>query len=199
MADDETPAAAVSYATSDTPVALPELALLGVKLIGLYTIVRGVFHIFNLSWILLNPDARQTIYLVEHLQLATNLVTGVLLIWRADWVVTRIIRVPRGEAPPVQASEHFQAIGFSLVGVLLMAWGLSELAYVFGRYVLSQWLFKQGAVDEALPLERFINPFVEFGCGLVLFLRGHGLAALWHRMRYGGVRVRPTDPHDPSL
>lgn len=43
------------------------------------------------------------------------------------------------------------------------------------------------------PVAAVAEPLVELVLGVVLFLRARGLAALWHRMRYGGVRVRPAE------
>jgi hypothetical protein len=121
--------------------------------------------------------------------MAINLASGIFLIWQGEWVVSRVFRLHKGGAPPLTVGEHAQAIGFSIAGVLLMTWGLADLGGLAGRAVLSRVL----ELDDQVEFIRFLDPLIEFVAGLVLFLRARGLAALWHRIRYGGVRVRAAE------
>jgi hypothetical protein len=187
------PTATVSYRLGDTPVALPGLALVGVKLIGLYALVVAVPQLLYLPLYALEPGRSARYLIMGLLPPAAYAAIGAMLLWKAEWVVSRMLRVTEGDAPAITATEHFQAIAFSVVGVLLMAWGVMGVAGVASRYVMAEGLRGSGMIVSSLPARDIVSPVVEGAAGLYLFLRGRGLAALWHRMRYGGVRVREAE------
>ncbi|MDQ3441106.1 MAG: hypothetical protein M3478_12235, partial [Planctomycetota bacterium] len=112
---------AVGYGSA--PVALPELALVGVKLLGLYALVHAIPMALSLPLYVFYGERRNLYALLEMLPAASYFALGIALIWNADWVVGRMLRVRSGEAPPMTFNEHFQAIAFSVVGVMLAAWG----------------------------------------------------------------------------
>lgn len=182
----------VSYRQGNTPLALPGLALVGVKLLGIDAILHSLPELFSFP-AYLSYSGGGTYALLGLLPAAAYLAVGIVLLWNAEWVVTRIIRVTSGDAPSVMVDEHFQAITFSLIGVALAVWGLAGLARALGSYVSMETASTGGPVMSEFPVAAVAEPLVELVLGVVLFLRGRGLAALWHRMRYGGVRVRPAE------
>lgn len=193
MTEGEPSGGAVSYREGDTPVALPGLAVVGVKLLGLYALMWAVPQLMYLPMYLLNPGQSARYMLLGALPPACYAAVGVVLIWNAEWVVSRILRVPDAETPPVMATEHFQAVAFSVVGVLLMSWAVLGLANAVVTYAIAEARRNAGAIVSDVALRDVTYPLVEAAAGLFLFLRGPGLAALWHRMRYGGVRVREVE------
>jgi hypothetical protein len=190
MSNQIPPLSAVSYRQGDTPIALPGLAVVGVKLIGLYTLAIALPQLMYFPFYLLNPGMTARYMLIGALAPAAYAGVGAALIWNAEWIVSRIMRVSQGDAPPVTATEHFQGVAFSIVGVVLMVRALIGAMEVVVAFAITEGVRGGGAVVSDMPLSRFAGPVVEVAAGLYLFLRGPGVAALWHRMRYGGVRVR---------
>jgi hypothetical protein len=190
MPEPEASVEAVSYRVGDTPVPLPALAVVGVKLLGLYALIHAIPQVFSLP-LYLWPSASWSPYaLLGMLPMATYVAIGVILLWQAEWVVRRVARIPIGETAPVTFNEHFQGVAFSVVGVILIAWGLADIAEHIAEFAYIEANRNAGAVIPAGGYTSVVEPLVELAAGVVLFLRGRGLAALWHRMRYGGVRVR---------
>jgi hypothetical protein len=181
---------AVSYRVGDTPVPLPGLAVVGVKLLGLYALIHAIPQVFSFP-LYLGPSALWSPYaLLGMLPMATYVAIGLMLLWQAEWVVRRVARIPMGETAPVTFNEHFQGVAFSVVGVVLISWALADLAEQIAQFAYIEANRNSGAVLPAMGYTGVVEPLVELAAGVVLFLRGRGLAALWHRMRYGGVRVR---------
>ena len=193
MAESETPAA-VQYQAGPVDVTLAGLAVVGVKLMGLSALLLSVPHLTLLpSMFVMSGSTPAEVWMSYALPGAAYLAAGVLLLFGAEWVVARVLRVPRGGLPATAVDERVQSIAFSLLGVLLIVWGGAELAGALAGYLL-----ERGLADEALPLAGanyggFVEPVVELSAGTGLFLGGRGLAAVWHRTRYGGVRVRPAE------
>jgi len=75
----------------------------------------------------------------------------------------------------------------------LMVWALADIALLLATFVQNNALQNAGNVVEEFSLGTLAHPIVFGTSGLLLFLRGRGLASLWHRMRYGGVRVREVE------
>jgi hypothetical protein len=197
MAEGEvTGATVVSYREGDTPVPLPGLAIVGVKLLGLYAIIQALPQLTLLPlliWDGVTPWSTAWVRLTFALPQVCYLVIGIVLMRKTDWVVTRVARIPAGDEPSLSANEYVQGIAFSLVGVLLMTWGLAGVVGHLSRFAALQAQRGAGNVVADLGVRGAVEPLVELVLGLYLFLRGRGLAALWHRMRYGGVRVREVE------
>jgi hypothetical protein len=197
MAEAEvTSATVMSYREGDTPVPLPGLAIVGVKLLGLYAIIQGLPQLTLLPLLIWDGVTRWStawVRLTFALPQVCYLIIGIILMRKTAWVVTRVARIPAGDDSPVTADEYVQGIAFSLVGVLLMTWGLAGVVSHLARFATLQAQRGAGNVVADLGVRGAVEPLVELAVGLYLFLRGRGLAALWHRMRYGGVRVREVE------
>jgi hypothetical protein len=193
MTEGESPVASVRYREGDTPIALPGLAVVAVKLMGLYSIIVGVPQLVFAPMFLFGSSGG-SMFLPSLVYPGLQIAVGVFLLACAEWVVARIVRVPDEDALPVTPNEHFQGVAFSIVGVLLMTWAAAEIAKYFGAALMSEASRGRGAVvGSVFRFQDYIRPLVELAAGLYLFLRGRGLASLWHRMRYGGVRVREVE------
>jgi hypothetical protein len=92
--------------------------------------------------------------------------------------------VSRGGLPPTPVDEHFHAMAFSVVGVVLIVSGLADTASIIGNHAAEESLRQSGMVVESWSIAPLAKPAVELVAGLLLFLRGRGLASLWHRMRH---------------
>ena len=193
MAENEPPAA-VHYQAGPADVTLAGLAAVGVKLMGLSALLLSIPHVTLLpSMFLMSGRTPTEVRLSYALPAAAYVAAGVVLLFGAEWVVARVLRVPRGGLPPTAADERLQAVAFSLLGVLLMMWGAAELARAVGNYLLERAFADQGLPLAAPDYGRLVESTIELLGGVTLFFGGRGLAALWHRMRYGGVRVRTAE------
>jgi hypothetical protein len=194
MADSESSVAAVSYQVSDPPNALPGLALVGVKLLGVYTLVGAASQA---TAFLLFLRERWDYALLSFAPAAMQLVLGIILITMAEWVVSRFLRIRTGAVPPISFDERFQAMAFSVVGVLLIVTGGAGAVQHLAEAVYAKMVTPEDDITRSvlshIGFIEVTRPLVELIAGLILFLRGRGLASLWHRMRYGGVRVREVE------
>jgi hypothetical protein len=185
----------VEYQVGRVELALPDVAVVGVKLLGLYSLLLCVPYLtyLPLPWVARGPGG-STWEMGEYaLPGACYVAVGLVLLFGAEWVVTRVMGVRGGVVPPLPVSQHFQAMAFSFAGVLFAVDGLAELAAQVANFAEIQSQRSAGNVVEDPQWYFLAHPVVELAAGLVLFLRGRGLAALWHRMRYGGVRVREAE------
>jgi hypothetical protein len=193
MTEGESSAGAVSYREGDTPVTLPGLSVVGVKLIGLYLVVRTISQSVAMPFYF--PEfASQSVRLLLGAIMPSliDVAIGVVLIFKAEWIVMRM-RVSADKALPISPNEHFQGVAFSILGVVLMVWALADIALLLATFVQNNALQNAGNVVEEFSLGTLAHPIVFGTSGLLLFLRRRGLASLWHRMRYGGVRVREVE------
>jgi hypothetical protein len=189
VTEQESPAT-IQYQTGAAELTLPGVAVVGVKLLGLYALLSAIPHIGVLP--LAFPMLRATcakMSLSYALPAAAYLAAAVLLLFGAEWVVARILRVRRGGVPPTALDQRFQAMALSLLGVLLVVWGAAGLARAIAEYVI-----QRGLNDPALAPEpnysMLLKPAFELLGGVALFLGGRGMAGLWDRMRYGGIQPR---------
>jgi hypothetical protein len=195
MAESETTATVVRYREGDTPVTLPGLAVVGVKLLGVYMMLQALpqlTYLPTLLWEARGGGTEGWVRLGYLLPYGCYLLLGIILLGASGWVVTRIMRIPPGEVAPLTGNEHFQGVAFSVVGLLLIAWGAGIASHV-AHFAQTQAARNSGAAVADVGYSGLAYPVVEAAAGAVLFLRGRGLAALWHRMRYGGVRVKPAE------
>lgn len=196
MADSEATATVVRYREGDTPVTLPGLAVVGVKLLGVYTLLQALpnlTYLPSLLWEARGGGQWEWARLGYLLPYVAYLLLAIILLGASGWVVTRIMRIPAGEAAPPTADEHFQGVAFSVAGVLLFAWGVAGIASHVAYVAQVEAARNSGSTVADAGYSGLAYPVVEAAAGALLFLRGRGLAALWHRMRYGGIRVKPAD------
>ncbi len=195
MAENDAPAA-VEYQTGPVEVTLPGVAVVGVKLLGLYALLLATTYLVYIPALFISGGrARWAEALIYALPAASYIAAGIVLLFGSEWVVARILGVSHGGLPPTSFDEHFQAMAFSIVGVLLIVWGAAGGAQAVANYAAEQGLIASGLVpDGGWDFTLLAEPAVELVGGLVLFLRGRGLAALWHRMRYGGIHAGDVGP-----
>jgi hypothetical protein len=196
MAESEATATIVRYRDGDTPLTLPGLAVVGVKLLGIYMLLQALpqlRYLPSLLWEARGGGEWEWARLGYLLPYGSYFVLAVILLGASGWVVTRIMRIPPGEVAPLTGDEHFQAVAFSVAGVLLIAWGAAGIASHVAYVAQVQAARNSGSTVSDAGYGGLAYPVVEAAAGAVLFLRGRGLAALWHRMRYGGVRVKPAE------
>jgi hypothetical protein len=99
-------------------------------------------------------------------------------------------------------AEVIQAIGFSVVAVLVFLLALPHLAQLIGDL----WFIASPRGSEGQTSRFVINAWqhglsfaVQCGLAIVLFFRARGLANLWHRVQAGKyVKVEDVEPGGPG-
>ena len=97
-----------------------------------------------------------------------------------------------GQSPaPKFNSYEAQAIAFSVLGVYIVVQGIALLWQDVVKYFLDH-TWRSGTGSIAVAIEPFLPSVIKIVLGIVLFLRGRGLALVWHKLRSGG-RYREPD------
>lgn len=165
-----------------------DIAVIGLRLLGVYALLHALpllampFMVFDGSF-----DTWQTLwYFVTP---SAHAAAGVLLLFQTSWLAARIL--PRGGSMGAMAvspsGRDYQAIAFSVVGLIVALLAVADLAEVVLRYMPSI------AGGYVLEMEIWGPAIIQFALGVILFFQGPGLANLWSHLRTGGVRVRPLE------
>ncbi len=166
-----------------------ELAAFILKLLGVYALIQSlpVLQGFAAMVFFLQSDgtafdvlATFVISVVPFLLLA---LAGVALLLFSDRLA-RIIVGRDGDAAVCSAIHgvEFQAIGFSVVGVLVALLAVPRLVQSLGN----AWLLRSQDWPDSMVRRTWlagVSIAVQLGLALVLFLRARGLANLWHRIQ----------------
>jgi hypothetical protein len=168
-----------------------ELALVLLKVFGLYTIVSGLGSLIATlglrGWTGEVPEGfpdSRALFLSQAAFTLAVLAFGILLLFHSEAVLELFFRdVPGPIAPPLTPFS-FHAVGLSVAGVLLLAFSLPRLA---SSCVVIVLLSRHGReLERAAYLKSEWMTMLEHGLetagGLWLFLGARGLAALWHRL-----------------
>jgi hypothetical protein len=211
VADASAPATIPDYSTPArdrrAPTPMGGVAVVAVKLFGLYCLVQGLplaylipadayamfrgpdFGIWEIAFNLMHP----VVYIAA----------GVFLIYRADWVATRVLGFePMSEADPARERQRgpgpgrtLQAIAFSVVGLWLVVAGLAEVVrlLVLARY--NARYTGDDAIKTALEEpSSLIGAGVQVALGAWIFFGSKRLAAFWHRFRMRDVPPVTREP-----
>ena len=170
--------------TGEQRATLHDVVLVVLRLIGVYAIIQAVPYLSYVPFVF-TFDANAVMTL---LPAACWVGLGIFLITNAGWVAGRLVQVPqRAGVPSTPAGEQFQAVAFSVAGVMLAVWGLAGLAGKVAGLVAAEGARSAGQVVPSETLEWLAEPAVETALGVFLFLRARGLAALWHRLQMAGL------------
>jgi len=172
-----------------------ELASLVLKLLGIYAIIESLPLLQPLAGLASLPSdpAEASMYrwtLVGVLLLFLIMVlVGVLLLAYSRDLALRLMEEdqPLNLSSTLTASD-VQAIGFSLVGVLIFLRALPDLTQgIWGwLYLIAQnrtHLYRGPMPRSTWP--HLLSAAIQLVLAVVLFLRAQGLAHLWHRIQTG--------------
>ena len=173
-----------------------ELTALILKLLGIYAIIQSLPFLQFFPAILggLGYETGRTpnqvwVYVTMSIPFALTAVAGIILLMNSHSIACVLVK-DDGDAK-LSASlraEEVQAIGFSVVAVLVFLSAVPRLAQFIGY----AW-FTASARSSQAPMAVHIMSLWQNGlsfaiqCGLaiVLFFRARGLANLWHRIQVG--------------
>ncbi len=179
---EETSSTMLPYATHPSQTNAGQWAALLLKILAIYFMVLGFPIVFTPLYLI--GAARWDYFLVSISPYVVYAAAAVLLFWRADRWGPRLL--PAGSSVEMGVkinSADAQAIGFSILGVYLIATGAPNLL-AMGLHAMTDPNFRGYPTSERL--RNFTVPLVQVVAGLVLFLRARGLALLWHKIRSSG-------------
>jgi hypothetical protein len=176
-----------------------DIASLAIRIIGIYLIVQ------SLPYLALSVEYFQdNIYrIVGGLVpfLACLFFGGALVIFAtkiAGWLLPRTAVV--ATEPPGHGPAQFQAIVFSIIGVLLVVWSAPTLVYILAVFLLGS----RGSIQLS-PLARLTTSLssilqygAEFAIGIWLFFGSKRLSAWWWSMRHVEYRDASQDEQSPA-
>jgi len=176
----------------DTTMTKQEVALLAFRLAGIYALVQTYEYataaIWYLSWgdsMGLPTETQRLGLLVSAGEFLLLFLVGIGLLVGSRRLATWTFR----HNGPAQLEERFLALhafSYSLVGLFILAWAMSDLGQFAGLMIANSP--KPGSSSWMLALEPGIALLLKLALGLGLFFGSHGLVQLWSRLRYSGLR-----------
>lgn len=196
-----TPAAdTLAYASPlDAPPAtlsVPDLATVLLKLFGVYQLVQALpllayipFGIFAGAY---GGSSQALLYVIP---LGVPLLVGVLLLTCARWIAVALFgRMGDRHMRMGMPGRKFQAVAFSVAGVVIFIYGVTE----FLQAVVTKLASADGLDIDAEPVgwsdvaQSLASAAVQIVGGLWLFFGSKKLAAFWHRLRTEPNPLRPA-------
>jgi len=183
-----------------------ELASFALRLLGIYALIESlpIFQlIVGLAWTLQSSRERSTVdswsVVIMLVPLLLVAAAGVLLIVFSRNLAPLLI----GEDKPLDVSaamtgREVQAIGFSIVAVLIFLRAIPEISRAVSAYyyAVSQGFTGPGRDWRFQDTWRYGIPgVIQLVLAVILFFQARGLANLWHRLRAGGMDA-PDAPSD---
>jgi hypothetical protein len=190
-----------------------DLAEVLLRITGVYALFLAIPHLTNILALAALPataEVRQQygpwIYAMQILPFLFLAVPALALIIRGD-SFARLI-VPHDSDAPTDSSiksVDIQAIAFSVVAVVLALHAVPRIGGLCGNL----WKLRMAGVDSYARASLVVETWqlagviaLQFGLAAALFLRGRGLAALWHRIRTGGIpgpdQAASDSPAEPT-
>jgi hypothetical protein len=177
-----------------------ELASFAVKLLGIYTIIESLPLLQVLGGLASSPSGRADVsmyremFIGQLIPFVLRVLVGVLLFVYSRELAPRLM----DEDKPLNVSSALtardvQAVGFSIVGVLIFLRALPDLSqavwswlYTISQSSMQSW---RGPVAH-ITWPRGVSAAIQLVLAIVLFLQARGLANFWHRIQIGRyVRV----------
>ena len=186
----------IAYADPSTPqphslssgVTRGDVAALTIRIAGVYVILQLLpFTAYAFQYSFLSQYGwRLLIMFVVYAGVGTFLFTQAG--WLARWLLPK--QVGDGVPPRAGSPDLLQAVAFSVVGVLLGAWGCQDVAYLIWRYTFESI---RSLPHESVGLTWF-KPTVELAMGAWLFFGSKRLSRYWRRMQDSAMEAGESGP-----
>jgi hypothetical protein len=153
-----------------------DLAVLGLRLMGIWLLLQSALWFQSLAQYWEETDYEVRALLMTSVPFLTYLLAGLWFTFFPDALARRLLpRRPAVGEPAGMAGADLQSLAFSAIGLWLIVAALPDLISLM--YLAAQ--------EDIPPGGALVEPLVKLLAGLVLFLQGRGLSALWHRLRAG--------------
>jgi len=186
-----------------------ELTALVIKLLGVYAIVQSLPLLGNISSFIGAPGYRDSeffnpwIFIGLLMPFVLMMVAGIILLGY-NWSLSFFIVKEDNDVKlsTILSSEDIQAIGFSIVAVLVFLTAIPR----FFQFIMSLWYYAtehtggiRGSTFVVVILRSGLSVVVQFGLSIILFFRARGLANLWRRIQVGKyVKIEDAEQNTPS-
>lgn len=196
QADDEIPVAGVvEYQRTGGGDGLTkfDLAMLVVKGTGLYALLSAATYA---SYVPLGVSqmgsASASAWLITSylIPMGVFLAIGLFALIKATMIARWVFPEFAAQSGLTVTGRDFQAAALAVVGVCLVAEALPRAMSFIASYALS------GPSSGSEWAVTTIEAGAEMVIGVLLFLRGRGIARLWEKIRYGGI-VKPGEADRP--
>lgn len=168
-----------------------DLAKVLLKVLGIYYLISGLFAALQVANFLTwkgGPSGFSTggpFVVVSSVDALGMFAVGIVLLVHTEMVLRLLFRdLDSTEGPPATALTY-QAVGFSIVGILLVAYSVPQL--VASGVILVALSEGGRELERATYLRdgwmQLVGDGFEAIAGTVLFFGARGLAALWSRQR----------------
>lgn len=169
-----------------------DIAALAFTLAGLYAIIEGINAVSAVVYFIwsifsnvnvssgMHHDIR-SVWIIG-LPFALLAVLGCVLIFGSRHFAARLFPDIETVQTPEQRFLAIPALAYSIVGIFLIASGVSGLTNLFGQIAFA------GRLEIGRALLYSLTYLVKLAIGLALFFGSHGLVRLWSRLRYAGLR-----------
>ena len=173
-----------------------EVGSLAFKLMGVYALVRAAEHLITaVMWVgsIASLAAMEEDFQAGASEVWTGLLTalpfvillalGLYLLARSNKLSARMFPDADGDVAVTASTRDVQAIAFSIVGVLLFASALPQLAKI-GVNLYYHWKFPEMKPDIVRGTWiSLLTMCAKITLGVALFFGGRSLSNLWFRMR----------------
>ena len=167
-----------------------QIASLSLRLVGIYSLIqailmiRPVIHSFGFASE--QPSMEATLISGTVIPFILLIILGLILFVGSNRISRSIISQKNStDIPSELNSKKIQAIAFSILGVILVILSIPKILHVVSNIVALQ-----NAADNSFTIEKLsgdtialgIGVAVQFLFGIYLFICGHSLSNLWHKI-----------------
>ncbi len=165
-----------------------DIAALAFTITGLYALIEASGALVWFLWMILaapGGTAGQSLRFTAGEAFAMGIpnalltILGCALIFGRRRFAARVFPDTSPESPPEQRFLAMPALAYSVVGLCMVALSLPALAGAVSQ-IVNGW--------SAFALSEAVHSLLLFAVGVALFLGSHGLARVWSRLRYSGLR-----------
>ena len=196
---------ALPAAPPNEPLTIGNVAVLALRLLGIYCLLQAVPLVYELPVIIYMlpsvPQGRGLSYFFVALSPVINAAIGLILLTRTRPIALRLVGVagrPLGDADAAGTelitARGVQAVAFSVVGVILFVQGAVELVQLVGRAFAESGLTGRDVPSSVLnqSTPALVASGVRVAAGLWLFFRANRLSEHWHRRRLEASSVQTS-------
>lgn len=167
-----------------------QITSLSLRLAGIYSLIQAILMIRpvinSFGFASQQPSVGTTLILGASIPFILLIIFGLLLFIGSNRISRRIIREKTStDISSELNSKKIQAIAFSILGVILVIISIPKILQIISNIVALQ-----NAADNSFTIYKLSRDTIAFGIGVVLqflfgiylFISGHSLSNLWHKI-----------------
>ena len=186
-----------------------ELAAFFLKLLGIYAIIQSLPLLIYISSFLGFPGDRSNefynvwMFISLSMPFLLTIVTAIVLLRYSRSLSSFIVKEDEDvKLSTAHSLEDFQAIGFSIVAVLVFLLAVNRIF----QFIISLWYITSENTLEPTKSAYIRNAWqsgisvvVQVGLAIILFLRARGLANVWRSIQVGRYKkIEDVEQNTPG-